>query len=289
MWSVVDGALLWSRDDVPTSWLAVSPDGTRLVTSEFRVDPQDPDRNHPDWFPGSTQVRLWDLADHRVVMTDTLPGEVDDYGHTPKPRSVAFSPDSSKVAVSFFTPIDLLMVYDAHTGKNLAKVTLDSQADFDSAFAVVFTPDSSRLLVEDGKGVVTDRDPLTGLSGWTLDTTHADYSALAFTSDGGRFVTFAGTSLDIWDASTRAGLLNGVTIPTTNGDGSLAPTSDGHLFIGSERGILRLDTDPERWNEVACRIADRRLTQDEWTRYLAGHPYAPACRAESTGTSSARS
>ena len=41
MWSLRDGRLLWRRTDLPTSSLAVSPDGTRLATSGFRQEPTD--------------------------------------------------------------------------------------------------------------------------------------------------------------------------------------------------------------------------------------------------------
>ena len=35
--------------------------------------------------------------------------------------------------------------------------------------------------------------------------------------------------------------------------------------------------DPAVWARDACAIAGRTLTQAEWSQYLPGRPYAPAC------------
>ena len=33
----------------------------------------------------------------------------------------------------------------------------------------------------------------------------------------------------------------------------------------------------DEWRDRACRLAGRRLSSDEWDRYLPGRPYDPAC------------
>ena len=35
--------------------------------------------------------------------------------------------------------------------------------------------------------------------------------------------------------------------------------------------------DPAQWLALACTIAGRDLTQEEWDRYLPGTPYRPVC------------
>ncbi|HLE99682.1 MAG TPA: hypothetical protein VI540_07260 [Gaiellaceae bacterium] len=40
---------------------------------------------------------------------------------------------------------------------------------------------------------------------------------------------------------------------------------------------FRWETSPAVWSSVACSIAGRVLTEDEWERFLPGRPYTPAC------------
>jgi WD40 repeat protein len=271
MWSVADGRLLWSRDDVPTSWLALSPDGRYLATEEFSSEAGD---TAPDGAPVSSRLRLWDLATRTAVMDDPLPGEVADDGlHTPKPRFVTFSPDSTLLAAGFFNPLEVLTVYDVAARARTATyegpgVTVSSGA---------FTPDSGRLLVRDNDGVVRVLVPRTGQVESTYATHRSSYSALGFTADGSMLVYASDTTLDVVDATTKAPILLAVPNPVTNGDAAVAVTSDGYVFLTSDRGVLRLDVDPGRWKAKACAIADRPLTQEEWARYLPGRPYTPAC------------
>ena len=66
-------------------------------------------------------------------------------------------------------------------------------------------------------------------------------------------------------------------IPATDGDASLAPTPDGHVFVGTGTGVERLDLDVQHWKDAACALAGRPLTRQEWGAYLPGTPYRPAC------------
>jgi hypothetical protein len=36
--------------------------------------------------------------------------------------------------------------------------------------------------------------------------------------------------------------------------------------------------DPSSWESQACAMAGRTLTQAEWSQFLPGRAYAPACR-----------
>ena len=36
--------------------------------------------------------------------------------------------------------------------------------------------------------------------------------------------------------------------------------------------------EPAVWQERACQIAGRVLTEQEWAEFLGSRPYAPACR-----------
>ena len=68
MWSLPGRELLWSRDDVPTSWLAVSPDGRYLATvgNTFKG-------GVPDGDPETSTFTVWDLSTHTVYSSRTSP------------------------------------------------------------------------------------------------------------------------------------------------------------------------------------------------------------------------
>ena len=46
-------------------------------------------------------------------------------------------------------------------------------------------------------------------------------------------------------------------------------------FDGSWQRVV---AEPAVWEEHACQIAGRVLTEQEWAEFLGARPYAPACR-----------
>jgi hypothetical protein len=207
------------------------------------------------------------------VLVDDLPGEIDQAKHTPKPRVVVFSPDSSLVAAGYFAPIPLLLVYDVRTGKRV----LERGPEAGSFAGATFTHDGRGLLVSDVKGRVTTIDPRTGVSLASFSAAPGPYASLAFTTDGALLATYTQDSFALWDAATYAPVVSFQIPGSTDGDAPLSVTSDGHLFVGTRTGILRIDTNSERWKAAACAIADRPLTPEEWKQFLPDRPYAPVC------------
>ena len=115
MWSLPGRELLWSRDDVPTSWLAVSPDGRYLATvgNTFKG-------GVPDGDPVTSTFTVWDLSTHAVHLSKDLTGHGvpgSQVSTAPnrsrrRPGRVAFSPDGSKVAVANSDVEGFAMIYD---------------------------------------------------------------------------------------------------------------------------------------------------------------------------------
>jgi DNA-binding SARP family transcriptional activator/WD40 repeat protein len=287
LWSAADGSLLWARDDVPTSWLAVSPDGRLLVTQEFtQARPEDdPQAVHPDWRPITTTVRVWDLERRAELWRDDLADLVGPGDQTPKPRTIAWSADSSRIAAGFFSSRDALVVYDASTGERLL-TRVDPESEPDRYTSVAFTPTGTDLAVQAPSGDVFRLDTATGAATRLVKVPLNFYGDLAYSSDGRLLFSLSGygeTVLTAWDAQSSAPIITGVSLRDTDGDSSLAPTADGQLFIGTADGILRLDTDVEHWKRAACEIAGRQLSEDEWRQYLGERPFAPACGAAESG------
>lgn len=282
LWSVADGSLLWSRDDVHASWLAVSPDGRYLATSEFTEDLSDapsPEGAHPDGGPITDTVRVWDLSDTSApVFTDSLADIADPDWGLPKPRALAFSPDSSMLAASWFGGPSTLIVYDVHTGERIVTDTVGP--DDPIVAALTFTPDNERLLMWRSTGEIVARDLGTGTTTRVASGGLTEYATLRYSADGRLLLGLNGyteVALSIWDATTFAPIGTTRDIPATDGDASLAPTPDGHVFVGTGTGIERLDLDVQHWMAAACTLAGRSLTTQEWGAYLPGTPYRPAC------------
>jgi WD40 repeat protein len=55
---------------------------------------------------------------------------------------------------------------------------------------------------------------------------------------------------------------------------------DGSRFFLGSTGLLALAVTPASgdWDQTACDIANRSLTQEEWDKYMNGAPYDPVCK-----------
>jgi DNA-binding SARP family transcriptional activator/WD40 repeat protein len=272
MWSLPDGRLLWSRDDVPTSFLAISPNGEYLATSGFTQDPTDED---PDAYPISTQLTVWDLATKQAVLTDNLPGVTTNDYATPKPRAVVFSPDSKMLAAAFF---EETLVFSSFA-ENARQVVITPQSAPNNS-SIVFSPDGKELFVQDFDGKVTGFDPHTGRSIATFPAPAGGYSHLLFTVDGQWLVGSDTTAIYVWDGRTRQLVVSQLPLPSNGATDALAlaATADHHLFVGTQTSLVAIDMDLSTWESQACSMAGRTLTRAEWTQFLPGRSYAPACR-----------
>ena len=89
VWSWPDRGVRWTRDDAPTAFLGITPDGKVLVTAEFEHGD-----DQPDGYPKASWVRLWDMATGEVL------ARIDAQGR--KPRAVAVAPGSRTAVVAYF-------------------------------------------------------------------------------------------------------------------------------------------------------------------------------------------
>ncbi len=269
VWSSAGGRPLWSRDDAPTSFLAVSPNGHLLATAGYRPVEAPSQAHHPDGEALSTSITVYDIETHAVVFADPFADEIGSVS-TPKPRAIAFSPDSSLLAAQFSGRTAL---YDVATG-HLAPIP----EQVVGGPGMAFSADGVELLSIGDSGTVTSFEPhhRRVMETFVLPT---GAGRLAPSADGRWLFASSAAGLSVWDGSSHRLVLSRLPVPADGtGDAlSLATTTDGHLFVGTQTSLVRFDLDPSNWSVPACRFAGRPLSQDEWSRYLPGRPYAPAC------------
>ncbi len=122
---------------------------------------------------------------------------------------------------------------------------------------------------------------------------HPATHALAYSSDGTMLVS-AGAYLDgpttpnnngimLWDIASGAlvgqplvGHATWIHAVTFSPD-SLRLASGSVDFNGEDNSIILWDFSLDTWLDLACRIANRSLTQREWDRYMGDQPYHETC------------
>jgi WD40 repeat protein len=149
-----------------------------------------------------------------------------------------------------------------------------------------FAPDGGRFAVASSSGDVHMLDVETGESIGPPRVGHGGpILSVDYAPDGATFVTGGlDNEIVIWDASTGVPLTK--VLPGRPADGEMYPTflADGHtvLIASSGGAVYMMDTRAEHWVEVACEIAGRNLTEDEWRDAFGDRPYRETC-AQSDG------
>lgn len=284
MWSLPERQLLWSRDDVPASRLAVSPDGRYLATAgnRFAGAPMLPpwsnsalwEDPNPDWNLMTdsrlltSEFRVWDLSTHTVQLSEDL----NDWQYRPTPMSVVFSPDGGTVAAAYLQ--GFLMTYDVAQGRRASLV----KNFLTAVSSLAFSPDGQRLLAASPDEIkVANATSGKELSVTPLPGLRAG-NQMAFTDDGRWLVVSHPRSLTVLDPVTRSAV-DEVSLPTLGATDAFAVASgpDHHLIVGTNSQLVSIDMNPDRWKSAACATVARQLTEDEWDRFLPSIPYAPAC------------
>jgi WD40 repeat protein len=225
---------------------AFSPDGSRIITSDFnrailwdaRTGRQVRVLQHDTravlgvaFSPDGSRVltagldaQVWDARSGRQLVAIRGPGR-----GVAGSVQAAFSPDGSRIVVVF--PNGLVQLWSARTGRALLRL----QGRLAPAFLSVpsFSPDGARILVagrptavwdaRTGRRLVTLTDPSTETS---------DESQAAFSPDGNRVVTGNGIGLTMFDVKTGTPLAT-IKDPT-QGITSVAFSPDGGRLVTAE-------------------------------------------------------
>jgi WD40 repeat protein len=108
--------------------------------------------------------------------------------------------------------------------------------------------------------------------------------AITWSMDGSQLFTSGNGVVDLWDAGTLSHIAS-LSAGEKDDVATVRPLGDGHtVVIARPQGdVLTWDLRPEHLFDVACDLAGRNLTSEEWTNYLGNRPYRKTCPNERTG------
>jgi len=234
-----------SEAGAPSDWvgqfgaLKFSPDGSRLYASRF----------------GPT------------VVFDTASGaEIDRIAGS---GILAVSPDGRRVAVREGS---LAMKIVDSTGVaaplSVPLTVFPSVADF--------SPDGRHLAVAAGSGVaVINTD--TGDLAETLRDHDGAVTAIEYRPTGELVTAGADGAIITWDLGDWSARFRADTFVVR---GAIGRENDERTLVveQSDGSTQLVVAEPAVWEDRACRIAGRMLTEQEWGELLGARPYTPACR-----------
>jgi WD40 repeat protein len=234
--------------------IAFSPDGKVLATASE-----------------TDQITLWDVADVEIRAIRTLPGST-------SASSVQFSPDGRLLGA--VTSRGTVQLWDVASPTPAAAVSINAAG----ADSIAFSPDGQTLAVSEANGTVEL---------WNIATTRqfgrlqaGSGSTTAAFSPNGEILATASTNgtVRLWNTTT----LRQIGAPlTANGISDAAFSPDGQTLatasVGSTPAIqlwaLPTTTSTSQIIADICAKTGNDLTRAQWTQYVSGVPYEPACPA----------
>lgn len=219
-----------------------------------------------------SEVRLWDAQTH-----ESLPSLIDiDKDGVGSVWSLAFSPKDTFLAAGIGDRA--IVVWDLDAQQPVAR-RLNHNGYVSS---LAFSPDGKYLASGsvDGTIILWDTTTYQPIGPRRVDHSGPVYS-VAFSPDSKGLASSSADGLVVlWDIATSQQLgpafrIDGSGVRTV----TFSPNGQ-QLAAGNDNGRISVwDLSIESWQEHACKLVGRNLTQDEWKQHLGGRPYRETCRA----------
>ena len=170
-----------------------SPDGKILAGTGIKTFPRT-SVNDVTMYAGV--VKLYDITTGQVLNTFIATRRTKLREPRERVTSIAFSPDSTKIASGAGHDVKL---WDVSTGKNIATF----QGQKGAVESIAFSPDGTKLAVGAAEGVKL----LNILNGEHIDLLGAIWNlSVAFSPDGKTLASASGTGVRLWEVSTGKNL-----------------------------------------------------------------------------------
>jgi WD40 repeat protein len=257
LWDVKSRSLLrrpFRVDPASGIGVSMSSDGTILATA------------------GEDGVELWQIPTGRSL------GHI---GDNSTPGDLEFSPTGSLVAFVRDGYLEGgggdIEVWDAARRVRITKILKEDTGAF--GWAIAFGPDGRTLATGGLDRLVHLWDARTGklLREFEQNVGSAVLS-LAFNADGTTLAMSGGEAFaSLWDVASGAPI--GPRLRLGGREVALDISRDGRRMLttqGDGQGTI-WNIDPDSWAQRACALANRRLTPEEWAKFVPGRAYEPAC------------
>jgi sugar lactone lactonase YvrE len=82
--------------------------------------------------------------------------------------------------------------------------------------------------------------------------------------------------ITLWQIPTTQ-VIATIALRNSSNNGLAFSQTDQSLVVNQSSGFYIWNLDPDRWQNLACHIVQRNLTQQEWQRYVIGESYRKVC------------
>ena len=269
----VDGSLFAALAPTPTGGVALwwGVPGNLTGPIFLDLDVTFPDPLSEQVFRFSTVkfspdgLRMYVSGSRTTIVLETASGE--ELSRIAGNGILAISPDGSRIAVR-----DGARAVQIVDPSGVAAPITVSLSSF--PWAADFAPDRPQLAIA-GAGVVVAStltgqitETLVGHDGWVTAAEFRPTGELVTAGIEGAIITW---NLGDWWADLPGSLV-------LRHQMRLEPNERTVMLKEFEGGWQHVVAEPAVWQEHACRIAGRVLTEKEWGDLLGARPYAPACR-----------
>jgi WD40 repeat protein len=174
---------------------------------------------------------------------------------------------------------DLIRFLDVTNGDFTSIPGVKTPAEISS---IAFSPNGDRLTVALQDGTVRSWNPDTQQPVGSPLKLPSAATSIAYTGDGQQlavvFGTASGSTVQLWSVERRQPVLPDLSAPRGQ-IYKVMVASDASRLVWVSEGYdpIVWDARLDSWLARACRIANRDLTEAEWSRFLPGEPHAPVC------------
>jgi WD40 repeat protein/serine/threonine protein kinase len=229
-------------------------------------------------FSPNSQLLASGSDDGSVILWDSVTGMQHGealVAHNDGILSLAFSPDGKLLASG--SQDYSVILWDVGTRKSLGEPLAGHD---DEVSSVAFSPDGKTLASASYDRTIILWDVTTGQPLGQPLVGHLDWiTGLAFSTDGKYLISgSADNSVMMWDVATRQPLGQPFT---GHGDWVTAVAFNPRLQMiasGSQDRTIKLwDVNPVSWENYACQITNRNLSDGEWGQYFHDERYRKTC------------